>query len=73
MILMASLVASQLPNAKPPLEINPTLIFLAAITEIKTDSKNREGFQYFNLIDETLFTILKRLEILEDLQNFLLG
>ena len=72
-MLIASLIASQLQLDKSPLQINPTLILLAAITEIETDNKNENTFQNFNSTDRTLFTILKHLEILEKTQIFLLN
>ena len=72
-ILMASLIASQLQPNKSPLQINPTLIFLGAITEVKVNNKSKSIFHNFSLIDGMLFTVLKRLEILESFQAFLLS
>ena len=73
-ILMASLIASQLqPSTVSTIQINLTLIFLGAITEVKVDSEDKGVFHDFSLIDGMLFTILKRLGILEATQTFLLS
>ena len=71
MILMASLIASQIPPA--PIQINPIMIFLAAITEVEVHGQDKGVFHKFSLINRTLFTVLKRLNILEDIQTFLLN
>ena len=73
MILMASLIASQLQPTASIIQINPTLIFLGAITEVKIGSKDKGVFHNFSLIDRTLFTVLKHLGILEETQAFLLS
>ena len=73
-ILMASLIASQLqPTTVSTIQLNPTLIFLGALTEVKIDSQEQGVFHNFSFIDGMLFTVLKRLGILEDTQAFLLN
>ena len=52
MILMTSLIASQLqPSTVSTIQINPTLIFLGAITEVKVDRGDKGVFHNFSLID----------------------
>ena len=72
MILMASLIAPQLQSTST-IQINLTLMFLGAITEVKIDNEDQGIFHNFSLIDGILFTFLKRLGILEDIRAFLLS
>ena len=70
MLVISSLIASQL-QLETPRQINITIFLLSGLTEV--NSQGNKTFLSFSLIDGTLFTILNRLEILEDVQNFLLS
>ena len=72
-MLMSSLLASQLqPTAISP-QITPTLLFLSAITEVKVEGEDKGIFHNFGFRDRILLTAFKRLGILENLQTFLLS
>ena len=71
MFVMSSLIVSQLqPNVS---SINMKVLLLSALTTVKVTSPRKGVFHNFSLIDETLFTVFKNLEILEDVQAFLLS
>ena len=71
MMLIASLMASQMQTTSQ--KINSSLILLSAITEVKVAGQNKGSFHNLSLIGGTLFTVFKRLNILENFQNFLLN
>ena len=71
MFIMSSLIVSQLqPNVS---SINIKVLLLSAFITVKVNSQRKGVFHNFSLIDRTLFTVLKNLEILEDIQTFLLS
>ena len=72
-IIMSSLMASQLQPVKLPMQINLTILFLSTLTEVKIGSQDKRTFHHLSLIDRTLFNVFKQLGILEDIQTFLLS
>ena len=73
MIIISSIIASQLQTSTEPIKISPTIMLLSAFTEVKVNRKDQSIFHNLSLIDQTLFTIFKDLGILKNLQDLLLS
>ena len=73
MLIMSSLIASQLWPNKLPIQIKFKVMLLSSFTEVKIVYQEKGIFHNFSLINKTLFNIFKRLGILKDIQMFLLN